>query len=98
MQRLSEPTLVVAPVRDLMYQWHQRILDRLGYDAGIIGDNIFNKRLISVTTYDSACIHMQSFGHEFALLIFDECHHLPGPIRSEAQSVRASPVASRLDS
>ena len=31
-------TLVVAPVRDLMYQWHQRILQRLGYDAGILGD------------------------------------------------------------
>ena len=27
-------TLVVAPVRDLMYQWHHRILLGLGYDAG----------------------------------------------------------------
>jgi superfamily II DNA or RNA helicase len=26
-------TLIVAPVRDLMYQWHRRILAGLGYDA-----------------------------------------------------------------
>jgi superfamily II DNA or RNA helicase len=56
MHRLGVATLVVAPVRDLMYQWQQRIQDRLRYDAGIIGDNTFNKRPISVTTYDSACI------------------------------------------
>lgn len=84
-------TLIVAPVRDLMYQWHERIRQRLGYDAGIIGDNTFNKRPVSVTTYDSACIHMQSFGDEFALLIFDECHHLPGPIRADAARMSIAP-------
>ncbi|NLF38512.1 DEAD/DEAH box helicase [bacterium] len=91
MHALSVPTLVVAPVRDLMYQWHQRIADRLGYDAGIIGDNIFNKRPVSVTTYDSACIHMQEFGGEFALLVFDECHHLPGPVRADAARMSIAP-------
>jgi len=94
MHQVAAPTLVVAPVRDLMYQWHQRISERLGYDAGIIGDNTFNKRPISVTTYDSACIHMQNFGDEFALLIFDECHHLPGPIRADA--ARMSTASFRL--
>ena len=41
-------TLVVAPVRDLMYQWHRRILNAFDCDAGIIGDNTFNVRPISV--------------------------------------------------
>jgi len=91
MHRLSVTTLVVSPVRDLMYQWHQRIQDRLGYDAGIIGDNIFNKRPVSVTTYDSACIHMQDFGNEFELIIFDECHHLPGQVRSDAARMSVAP-------
>jgi superfamily II DNA or RNA helicase len=91
MHRLSVSTLVVSPVRDLMYQWHQRIQDRLGYDAGIIGDNIFNKHHVSVTTYDSACIHMQDFGDEFDLLIFDECHHLPGQVRSDAARMSTAP-------
>jgi superfamily II DNA or RNA helicase len=91
MHRVAATTLVVAPVRDLMYQWHRRIQERLGYDAGIIGDNTFNKRPVSVTTYDSACIHMQEFGDEFALLIFDECHHLPGPFRSDAARMSTAP-------
>ena len=77
-------TLVVAPVRDLMYQWHRRILKSLGYDAGIVGDNLFNIRPVTVTTYDSAYIHMSKMGAGFGLLIFDEEHHLPGRYRREA--------------
>jgi superfamily II DNA or RNA helicase len=77
-------TLVVAPIRDLMYQWHRRIRDGLGYDAGIVGDNIYNAKPVTVTTYDSACIHMPVLGNRYRLIIFDECHHLPGPIRGDA--------------
>jgi len=91
MKELAVPTLIVSPVRDLMYQWHQRILDRLGYDAGIVGDNTFNKRPITVTTYDSAWIHMRDFGDEFQFVIFDECHHLPGRTRSEAARMCMAP-------
>ncbi len=91
MQETACSTLVVAPVRDLMYQWHERIRQRLGFDAGIIGDSTFNKRPVSVTTYDSACIHMQEFGDEFALLVFDECHHLPGPVRGDAARMSMAP-------
>lgn len=91
MQELSVTTLVVSPVRDLMYQWHQRILERLGYDAGIVGDNSFNKRPVTVTTYDSARIHMRDFGDQFQFIIFDECHHLPGEIRSDAARMCMAP-------
>jgi superfamily II DNA or RNA helicase len=83
--------LVVAPVRDLMYQWHRRILKGLGYDAGILGDNTYNVKPLTVTTYDSACIHMETIGARFKLLIFDECHHLPGPVRSDAARMSAAP-------
>jgi len=78
MAEASLATLVVAPVRDLMYQWHRRILAGLGYDAGSIGDSLFRVRPVSVTTYDSACIHMERLGNQFGLIVFDECHHLPG--------------------
>jgi superfamily II DNA or RNA helicase len=77
-------TLVVCPIRDLMYQWHRRILRGLGYDAGILGDRQNNVRPVTVTTYDSACIHMPEIGDRFGLLIFDEVHHLPGQWRREA--------------
>lgn len=90
MQLTKTATLVVAPVRDLMYQWHRRILRSLNYDAGIIGDSIFQVRPVSVTTYDSACIHMPTLGDRFGLIVFDECHHLPGPIRRDAAAMCAA--------
>lgn len=92
MQQTATATLVVAPVRDLMYQWHRRILESLGYDAGVIGDNAFRVRPVSVTTYDSACIHMERLGNQFGLLIFDECHHLPGHLRRDAARMSAAPM------
>ena len=91
MQQTAVSTLVVAPVRDLMYQWHRRILQGLGFDAGVIGDNTYRVRPISVTTYDSACIHMERLGQMFGLLIFDECHHLPGAMRRDAARMSAAP-------
>jgi len=77
-QRCGIATLVVAPVRDLMYQWQQRILRRLGFDAGVVGDGCHDCKPLTVTTYDSAYIHMDKLGARFGLVIFDEAHHLPG--------------------
>jgi superfamily II DNA or RNA helicase len=91
MRETAVATLVVAPVRDLMYQWHRRILHGLGYDAGIIGDNVFRVQPVSVTTYDSACIHMERLGAQFGLIVFDECHHLPGEVRRDAARMAAAP-------
>ena len=91
MQQIALSTLVVAPVRDLMYQWHRRILHGLGFDAGIVGDNVFRVLPVSVTTYDSACIHMERLGNQFGLIIFDECHHLPGDVRKDAARMSAAP-------
>jgi superfamily II DNA or RNA helicase len=96
MAESAAATLVVAPVRDLMYQWHRRILAALGYDAGIVGDNVFRVLPVSVTTYDSACIHMERFGNQFQLLIFDECHHLPGAVRRDAARMSAAPLRMGL--
>ncbi len=83
-------TLVVAPIRDLMYQWHRRILAAFDYDAGIVGDNLFDIKPVTVTTYDSAYIHMDKMGAGFGLLIFDEEHHLPGSCRREAAILSAA--------
>ncbi len=91
MQQAAVSTLVVAPVRDLMYQWHRRIAHGLGYDAGLIGDGRFAVEPVSVTTYDSACIHMDRLGARFGLIIFDECHHLPGDVRRDAARMAAAP-------
>jgi superfamily II DNA or RNA helicase len=90
MAKTHVATLVVAPVRDLMYQWHRRILRAFGYDAGIVGDNLFDIKPVTVTTYDSAYIHIDKMGAGFSLLIFDEEHHLPGKCRREAAILSAA--------
>ena len=94
MAAVRTATLVVAPVRDLMYQWHRRILRALSFDAGILGDSLRNVKPVTVTTYDSAYIHMPDIGPQFGLVVFDEAHHLPGRCRRDA--ARLSPAPMRL--
>jgi superfamily II DNA or RNA helicase len=96
MERMRVATLVIAPVRDLMHQWHRRILRSLGYDAGIVGDSIFNLQPITVTTYDSAYARMPEMGDRFGLVIFDEAHHLPGRCYREAAMFCAAPMRMGL--
>jgi superfamily II DNA or RNA helicase len=91
MRAIASSTLIVAPVRDLMYQWHRRILQRTGIDAGILGDGVHRVSPLTVTTYDSAFLHMSRIGNRFSLIIFDECHHLPGVSRQDAARMSAAP-------
>lgn len=92
MTRMRISTLVVAPVRDLMHQWHRRIMRAFGYDAGIVGDSYFNLRPVTVTTYDSAYARMAEMGDLFGLVIFDEAHHLPGRCYREAAMLCTAPM------
>jgi superfamily II DNA or RNA helicase len=82
--RHAAPTLVVAPLRDLMYQWQRRIRKGLAFDAGVLGDGRHEVWPITVTTYDSAWIHMKEIGNRFRLIVYDEAHHLPGPSQHES--------------
>lgn len=87
-------TLVIVPIRDLMYQWHARLLEATGIDWGIIGDGVYRVSPFSVTTYDSAAIHMPRIGDRFHMIVFDEVHHLAGDWRSDA--ARMSAATQRL--
>jgi len=82
--RHAAPTLVVAPLRDLMYQWQRRIRRGLGVEAGVLGDGRREVWPITVTTYDSAWIHMKEIGNRYRLIVYDEAHHLPGPVQHES--------------
>lgn len=94
MQQCQTSTLIVSPIRDLMYQWHRRIQRGFGIDAGILGDGKREIRPITVTTYDSAFIHMDQIGHQYGLVIFDEVHHLAG--LNLRQAAELCPAPSRL--
>lgn len=70
--------LVVAPTLELVRQWYDLLRTSFACDVGIVGGGSHDVRPLTVTTYDSAYLHMQYFGNRFGLVVFDECHHLPG--------------------
>ncbi len=70
-------TLVVAPTLDLVTQWHRLLDDRLRRTIGVIGGGDHRVEPVTVSTYDSAFMHMEYLGSRFGLVVFDECHHLP---------------------
>jgi superfamily II DNA or RNA helicase len=78
-RQAGRPTLVVTPTLDLLNQWHWELSQGFGGTVGLMGGGDYDVRPLTVTTYDSAYIHLERWGHRFGLLVFDECHHLPGP-------------------
>ena len=84
-------TLVVTPTLDLVRQWHDGLLASFGAPVGIIGGGDYDLRPLTVTTYDSAYLHMENLGARFGLLVFDECHHLPSPSYSLAARLAIAP-------
>jgi superfamily II DNA or RNA helicase len=70
--------LVVAPTLDLVRQWYDQLRISFGGPVGLVGGGEYDPQALTVTTYDSAHLHMENLGARFGLLIFDEAHHLPG--------------------
>jgi superfamily II DNA or RNA helicase len=84
-------TLVVTPTLDLVRQWHDVLHDMFGAPIGIVGGGSHEVEAITVTTYDSAHLHMEHFGNRFGLVVFDECHHLPSETYATAARMCLAP-------
>jgi superfamily II DNA or RNA helicase len=92
MAQTGRSTLIVVPTIDLMSQWMNLLASQFGHElVGGLGGGLNDIRPITVTTYDSAYIHMPRLGGRFALVIFDECHHLPGPSYAQAAECAIAP-------
>lgn len=78
MQATPRSTLIVVPTLDLMHQWYAQLLAAFpDAEIGLLGGGSRDRTSILVATYDSAAIHAESLGSQYAFAIFDECHHLP---------------------
>jgi superfamily II DNA or RNA helicase len=87
-------TLVVTPTLDLVRQWHDGLTATFATKIGVVGGGDYDLQPLTVTTYDSAYLHMENLGARFGLVVFDECHHLPG--ESYALSARLCLAPFRL--
>jgi superfamily II DNA or RNA helicase len=78
MQHTQQSTLIVVPTLDLMHQWYAHLLAAFpDAPVGLLGGGAHDRTPLLVATYDSAAISADALGNQYALLIFDECHHLP---------------------
>lgn len=87
----NRSTLVLVPTLDLMNQWYDQLLSTYEAEIGLIGGGYFERGAITVTTYASAFRIMEKFGDRFGLLVFDECHHLPGSVYRYAAELSLAP-------
>ncbi len=71
-------TLIVVPTLDLMHQWYAQMLAAFpDIEVGLLGGGSRDRSPILIATYNSAAIHAEALGNRYAMLVFDECHHLP---------------------
>ena len=84
-------TLVVVPTIDLMNQWYDLLLSCFQAEVGLIGGGFFEVGALTVSTYASAFRFMERLGDQFGLIIFDECHHLPGDVFRYAAEMALAP-------
>ena len=78
MEATPRTTLILVPTLDLMHQWYAQMETAFpDVEIGLLGGGSRDRSPILVSTYNSAAIHAEALGNQYALLIFDECHHLP---------------------
>lgn len=85
-------TLVVVPTLDLLHQWFDILATHWGPErVGAIGGGEHTPRPITVTTYDSAYLHLDHLGARFGLVVWDEAHHVAGPATLQAARMALAP-------
>lgn len=90
-QRVKRATLVVTPTIDLMNQWYDTLGEAFDVTIGLLGGGYHEIEPITITTYDSAYIHMERLGNQFGCIVFDEAHHLPGASYAFAAEAAIAP-------
>lgn len=77
-QSTPRTTLILVPTLDLMHQWYAQMTAAFpDTEIGLLGGGSRDRSPILIATYHSGAIQAETLGNQYALLIFDECHHLP---------------------
>jgi superfamily II DNA or RNA helicase len=83
--------IVVVPTLDLLNQWYDALVATFARAVGVVGGGYHEVHDLTVTTYDSAHLHMDRLGNRFGLIIFDEAHHLPSDTYAMAAKMCLAP-------
>jgi superfamily II DNA or RNA helicase len=95
---LKKSTIILVPTLALLDQWIERIKEFFDIEPGVIGGGKYDIKWITVSTYDSAYIHVEDIGNKFYLLIADEVHHIFAPAYSQAAEMFVAPFRMGLTS
>ena len=88
---VNRSAIVLAPTIDLMVQWAGVLKKFFQTEIGMLGGGSKEILPLTVSTYDSAVLQMEFIGNRFGLIVFDECHHLPGQVNRMAASMCIAP-------
>lgn len=92
MQAVARSTLIAVPTLELMHQWYANLRTAFTQTAvGLLGGGSRDDSPILIATYDSAAIHAEALGCRYGLLVFDECHHLPGDFYRKVAEYAVAP-------
>ncbi len=79
--RLRTPTLILVHTLDLAEQWLGELRDKLGIEAGLIGDGMEQVAPVTVAIVQALVRwdpkKLDAFLAAFGLMIIDEAHHTP---------------------
>ncbi len=72
---LDLSALIVVHTKELLYQWKEKVEEVLGVEAGIVGDNKWNEKPVTVAMIQTLLSRgADKLELPYATVIFDECH------------------------
>ncbi len=95
-EKINAPAIVVVPTLDLVEQWRRVLSEQFDVEVGTYGGGENLLKALTVSTYDSAYLRVEELGNRFALIVFDEVHHLPSAGFRHIAEMFASPYRMGL--
>lgn len=72
---LDLSALIVVHTKELLYQWKEKVEEILRVEAGIVGDNKWNEKPVTVAMIQTLLSRgADKLKLPYAIVIFDECH------------------------
>ncbi|ACJ15878.1 Hypothetical DNA/RNA repair helicase [Thermococcus onnurineus NA1] len=72
---LDLSALIVVHTKELLYQWADKVREVLGVEPGIVGDNKWEERAVTIAMIQTLLSRgADKLQNDYAIVMFDECH------------------------